>query len=166
MTSADMLVIEGLNKQFQRPGKPPVQAVKDFAIAIGKGEIVALLGSSGCGKTSTLRMIAGLESVTSGAITLAGRRIEQLAPSQRNVAMAFEGYSLPVDIVAETPFNEKTVYLTRTAEGAEILAALPAAAAGTLPHGRAFLSFPPEVALLFDRATRARIERQPMGARQ
>ena len=94
MSGGDMLVIEGLNKQFQRPRKPPVQAVRDFAIAIGKGEIVALLGSSGCGKTSTLRMIAGLESVTSGAITLNGRRIEQLAPSQRNVAMAFEGYSL------------------------------------------------------------------------
>src|ERR1700676_979327 len=61
---------------------------------IHKGEIVALLGSSGCGKTSTLRMIAGFEPVSSGGISLAGRRIESLAPAARNVAMAFEGYSL------------------------------------------------------------------------
>ena len=94
MNGADFLVIEALNKEFQRKGKTPVQAVKDLSLSIPQGEIVALLGSSGCGKTSTLRMIAGLESVTSGAITLNGRRIEGLAPAQRNVAMAFEGYSL------------------------------------------------------------------------
>ena len=94
MTSASALVIDRLNKVYQRPGKPSVHAVKDLSMSIAKGEIVALLGSSGCGKTSTLRMIAGLEGVTSGAITLAGRRIEALAPSGRGVAMAFEGYSL------------------------------------------------------------------------
>jgi multiple sugar transport system ATP-binding protein len=55
---------------------------------------VALLGSSGCGKTSTLRMVAGFEEVSAGAIALADRRIERLAPAARNVAMAFEGYSL------------------------------------------------------------------------
>ena len=94
MSGPDILTIAGLNKQFLRKGKTPVQAVKDLSMTIAKGEIVALLGSSGCGKTSTLRMIAGLESVTSGSITLNGRRIETLAPSMRNVAMAFEGYSL------------------------------------------------------------------------
>jgi multiple sugar transport system ATP-binding protein len=94
MSGPAILAIEGLNKQFLRKGKTPVQAVRDLSMTIAKGEIVALLGSSGCGKTSTLRMIAGLESVTSGAITLNGRRIETLSPSQRNVAMAFEGYSL------------------------------------------------------------------------
>ncbi|MDQ0471712.1 ABC transporter ATP-binding protein [Labrys wisconsinensis] len=88
------LTIDGVDKIYQRRGKPPVHAVKALDMAVGKGEIVALLGSSGCGKTSTLRMIAGFEAVTHGSISLAGRRIEHLPPAGRNVAMAFEGYSL------------------------------------------------------------------------
>jgi multiple sugar transport system ATP-binding protein len=63
-------------------------------MAIEDGEIVGLLGSSGCGKTSTLRMIAGFEDVTSGEIRLGDRVINRLAPARRNVAMAFEGYAL------------------------------------------------------------------------
>jgi multiple sugar transport system ATP-binding protein len=88
------LSIESVDKIYKRPGKPPVHAVQALDMTVDKGEIVALLGSSGCGKTSTLRMIAGFEGVSSGAIKLAGRRIDQLAPARRNVAMAFEGYSL------------------------------------------------------------------------
>lgn len=71
-----------------------VRAVQSLDLEVPSGEIVALLGSSGCGKTSTLRMIAGFESVTEGTITLGGRRIDGLAPARRNVAMAFEGYAL------------------------------------------------------------------------
>ncbi|CAM5771608.1 ABC transporter ATP-binding protein [Labrys miyagiensis] len=88
------LVIDKVDKIYQRRGKPPVHAVKSLDMAIEKGEIVALLGSSGCGKTSTLRMIAGFEEVSKGSISLAGRRVEHLPPAKRNVAMAFEGYSL------------------------------------------------------------------------
>ena len=94
MRAMDVLVIDKLNKHYGRPGKPAVHAVKDLSMTVRRGEIIALLGSSGCGKTSTLRMIAGLESVSSGTILLAGRTIEALPPSQRGVAMAFEGYSL------------------------------------------------------------------------
>jgi multiple sugar transport system ATP-binding protein len=57
-------------------------------------EIVALLGSSGCGKTTTLRMVAGFESVTDGEIRVGPRLVNALTPSQRNVAMAFETYAL------------------------------------------------------------------------
>jgi multiple sugar transport system ATP-binding protein len=88
------LSIENVDKIYQRRGKPPVHAVKSLNMAVKSGEIVALLGSSGCGKTSTLRMIAGFEDVSNGSIHLVGRRIENLAPAKRNVAMAFEGYSL------------------------------------------------------------------------
>ena len=88
------LSLASVDKIYQRRGKPAVHAVKSLGMDVGVGEIVALLGSSGCGKTSTLRMIAGFEDVTNGSITLAGRRIERLAPAKRNVAMAFEGYSL------------------------------------------------------------------------
>ena len=94
MTASPQLVIESLNKIYGRRDSPIVHAVKSLSMTVNKGEIVALLGSSGCGKTSTLRMIAGLESVSSGSISLAGRRIETLPPSARGVAMAFEGYSL------------------------------------------------------------------------
>ena len=67
---------------------------KSLSMSVEQGEIIALLGSSGCGKTSTLRMLAGFEAVSRGRIHLAGREIHTLAPVKRNVAMAFEGYSL------------------------------------------------------------------------
>ena len=88
------LSLAGVDKIYAPTAKKPVHAVKSLNLDVGKGEIVALLGSSGCGKTSTLRMIAGFESVTHGTITLGGRRIETLPPARRGVAMAFEGYSL------------------------------------------------------------------------
>lgn len=88
------LSIKKVDKIYQRRGKSPVHAVKALQMDVNKGEIVALLGSSGCGKTSTLRMIAGFEEVTSGMIELSGRRIDKLPPAQRGVTMAFEGYSL------------------------------------------------------------------------
>lgn len=80
--------------KFYGPVGHGVHAVRDVSMDFTKGEIVALLGSSGCGKTSTLRMIAGFEEVSRGSIMLAERDISRLAPAKRNVAMAFEGYSL------------------------------------------------------------------------
>ncbi len=75
-------------------GARAVHAVQDLDLAIEDGEFVALLGPSGCGKTSTLRMIVGLESVTSGAIHFGESEVTALEPQQRNVAMAFETYAL------------------------------------------------------------------------
>ncbi len=89
-----VLSLNSVDKIYQRRGKPPVHAVKALEMSVDKGEIVALLGSSGCGKTSTLRMIAGFEDVSHGDIVLAGRRVDRLPPARRGVAMAFEGYSL------------------------------------------------------------------------
>ena len=89
-----VLSLRDVDKIYAPTAKKPVHAVKSLNLDVRKGEIVALLGSSGCGKTSTLRMIAGFEEVTKGSITLAGRRIDALAPARRHVAMAFEGYSL------------------------------------------------------------------------
>jgi len=87
------LSLQGLNKYYG-PVLRGVHAVKDLDMEIRQGDIVALLGSSGCGKTSTLRMVAGFEEVSQGKIILAGREIQALPPVRRNVAMAFEGYSL------------------------------------------------------------------------
>jgi multiple sugar transport system ATP-binding protein len=88
------LSLRAIDKIYRRRGHTPVHAVKALSMDVGEGEIVALLGSSGCGKTSTLRMIAGFEEVSAGTIILGERRVEGLAPAARNVAMAFEGYSL------------------------------------------------------------------------
>jgi multiple sugar transport system ATP-binding protein len=83
------LTLDRVSKVYGQRGPNPVLAVDGVEMAIDDGEIVGLLGSSGCGKTSTLRMIAGFEDVTSGEIRLGGRVINQLAPARRNVAMAF-----------------------------------------------------------------------------
>jgi multiple sugar transport system ATP-binding protein len=88
------LSIRAVDKIYRPRGREAVHAVKALSMDVGRGEIVALLGSSGCGKTSTLRMVAGFEDVSAGAIALANRRVDRLAPAARNVAMAFEGYSL------------------------------------------------------------------------
>ena len=84
----------GVSKVYRTRGKAPVLAVDKVDLAADDGEIVGLLGSSGCGKTSTLRMIAGFEDVTSGAIRVGDRPIHGLLPKDRGVAMAFEGYAL------------------------------------------------------------------------
>ena len=85
------LVLDHLSKAY---GRSATRAVQDLNLRIENGQFIALLGSSGCGKTSTLRMIAGFEAVTEGSIALSGRRIDGLPPARRNVAMAFEGYAL------------------------------------------------------------------------
>ena len=56
--------------------------------------MVCLLGPSGCGKTTTLRMIAGLERATSGDIIIAGRRVNDVPPDKRDIAMVFQFYAL------------------------------------------------------------------------
>ena len=88
------LVISKLDKIYRPSRKAPVHAVQSLDLTVKSGEIVALLGSSGCGKTSTLRMIAGFEDVSGGSITVAGKAIHELPPSARGVAMAFEVDSL------------------------------------------------------------------------
>ena len=88
------LVLEQVTKIYRPRRKEPVLAVDHVDLAIDDGEIVGLLGSSGCGKTSTLRMIAGFEDVSEGTIRLGERAIERLPPARRGVAMAFEGYAL------------------------------------------------------------------------
>ena len=66
----------------------------DVDLKIGDGEFVVLVGPSGCGKSTLLRMIAGLESVTSGEIRIAGKRVNELAPKDRDIAMVFQSYAL------------------------------------------------------------------------
>ena len=66
------LHLKSVNKKYNPGSAHEVHAVQDPDLAVGRGEIVALLGSSGCGKTATLRMIAGFEEVTSGEVDIDG----------------------------------------------------------------------------------------------
>ncbi len=69
-------------------------AVKPMDLTIADGEFVCLLGPSGCGKTTTLRMISGLESVTTGKILLNGRNVTWRHPRNRDIAFVFQFYAL------------------------------------------------------------------------
>ena len=68
--------------------------IRKLNLHIQHGEFVVLLGPSGCGKTTTLRALAGLESIDSGEIRIGGRRVDQLPPQQRDTAFVFQLYSL------------------------------------------------------------------------
>lgn len=69
-------------------------AVNDVSIDIADGEFVILVGPSGCGKSTLLRMIVGLEDITSGDMVIGGKRVNDLAPRDRNLAMVFQNYAL------------------------------------------------------------------------
>ncbi|MEZ8005934.1 MAG: ABC transporter ATP-binding protein [Amylibacter sp.] len=68
--------------------------VEDFNLTIRDQEFLVLLGPSGCGKTTTMRMIAGLEDATAGDILIDGKRVNDLEPKDRDVAMVFQSYAL------------------------------------------------------------------------
>ena len=78
------------------------RVVKDFNLAVEKGEFISLLGPSGCGKTTVLRMVAGFETPTSGGIVIDGQEVTGLRANQRNIGMMFQAYALfPNMTVAE-----------------------------------------------------------------
>jgi multiple sugar transport system ATP-binding protein len=83
------ITISNVRKSF---GRVPVLQGVDLDIA--DGEFIVLVGPSGCGKSTLLRMIAGLEEVSSGDIAIAGRRVNDLAPKDRDIAMVFQSYAL------------------------------------------------------------------------
>jgi multiple sugar transport system ATP-binding protein len=70
------------------------QAVNDVSLDIADGEFMILVGPSGCGKSTLLRMIVGLEDITSGEMRIAGARVNEKAPRDRNLSMVFQNYAL------------------------------------------------------------------------
>src|SRR6266540_628814 len=70
------------------------EAVKALSLEIAEAELLVLVGPSGCGKTTALRMIAGLEDITSGDLFIGGRRMNDVMEKDRDIAMVFQSYAL------------------------------------------------------------------------
>jgi len=84
------ITLDRVSKQFA----DGTQAVDDLTLDVQDGEFMILVGPSGCGKTTALRMVAGLEEVTSGDIRIGDQVVNQLDPVDRDVAMVFQNYAL------------------------------------------------------------------------
>src|SRR3954462_5611235 len=69
-------------------------AVSEVDITIADGEFIILVGPSGCGKSTTLNMVAGLEDISSGELRIDGKRVNEKAPKDRDIAMVFQSYAL------------------------------------------------------------------------
>src|SRR5580692_1983990 len=69
-------------------------AVRDLNLEVRDGEFMVLVGPSGCGKTTALRMVAGLENISSGTLSIGGRPVNDLTPKDRDIAMVFQNYAL------------------------------------------------------------------------
>lgn len=83
------VLLENVTKKFN-----DVVAVKNINMEVKDQEFVVMVGPSGCGKTTTLRMVAGLEEITEGNIHIGDRRINDVPPKDRNIAMVFQNYAL------------------------------------------------------------------------
>jgi sn-glycerol 3-phosphate transport system ATP-binding protein len=82
--------LSGVKKSYTRD----VPVIHGVDATIADGEFIVIVGPSGCGKSTLLRMIAGLETITEGEIAIGGRRVNEVEPKDRNIAMVFQNYAL------------------------------------------------------------------------
>src|ERR1700726_491288 len=94
MSEASVQIKELVKTYLDDRGRPTFTAVKGINLNIEDGGFMVLVGLSGCGKSTTLRMIAGLERVTGGTISIGGRVVNNLEPKERGIAMVFQSYAL------------------------------------------------------------------------
>ncbi len=87
-----MATIEMSNMKKRYPNGADV--IRDVSLSIAEGEFMVLVGPSGCGKTTLLRMIAGLEDITGGDLMIGDRRVNDVSPKDRDIAMVFQNYAL------------------------------------------------------------------------
>ena len=115
---AETLVrIEGVSKLFGT-----FQAVKDVSLEVEKGEVFALLGGSGCGKTTLLRMMAGFEEPSAGRILIDGQDMAHVPPWQRPVHMMFQSYVLfpHMTVEANIGYGLKHELITKVQRAARV----------------------------------------------
>ncbi len=92
------VVLEHIGKRYDNG----FEAVVDLNLEVADGEFLVLVGPSGCGKTTALRMVAGLEDITAGELRIGDRRVNEVPPKDRDIAMVFQSYALyPHMTVAE-----------------------------------------------------------------
>jgi multiple sugar transport system ATP-binding protein len=84
------IALEQINKLYPNG----FHAVKDLDLDVGDGEFMVLVGPSGCGKTTALRMVAGLEEISSGTLAIGGKVVNDVTPKDRDIAMVFQNYAL------------------------------------------------------------------------
>ena len=120
------------------------EVIHDLSVKVNDGEFVVLVGPSGCGKSTLLRMVAGLEDITEGDISLDGKLINQVDPSERDVAMVFQNYalyphmsvydnmafSLKLRKLSKEEIDKKVKDAARTLEISELLERKPKALSG------------------------------------
>jgi spermidine/putrescine transport system ATP-binding protein len=105
-----LLRLEEISKTFGN-----TRVLKDVSLSVKSGEFITLLGSSGCGKTTTLRIIAGLERADSGRVFIAGEDVTEREPNRRNVNMVFQNYALfpHMNVAANIAYSLKLKKLPR-----------------------------------------------------
>src|SRR4051812_2078526 len=81
------VILQDIQKSFDK-----THVINNVSLNISDREFIVLVGPSGCGKSTLLRMIAGLENVTGGQIQIAGKRMNDVAPKDRDIAMVFQNY--------------------------------------------------------------------------
>jgi multiple sugar transport system ATP-binding protein len=86
-----IVTVDGLSKRYPGAAAP---AVHDVSFTVADREFMVLLGPSGCGKSTVLRMIAGLEPITSGTVSIDGRVVNEVPAKSRDIAMVFQSYAL------------------------------------------------------------------------
>src|SRR5699024_42413 len=84
------LKFDNINKIYEKD----IQAVSDFNLEISDKEFIVFVGPSGCGKSTTLRMIAGLEEISNGSLYIDEKKMNNVAPKDRDIAMVFQSYAL------------------------------------------------------------------------
>ena len=84
------IILDHIIKEFDKG----IKVIDDLNLTVYDGEFLVFVGPSGCGKSTTLRMIAGLESVTAGDIFIGEKRVNDIPPKDRDIAMVFQNYAL------------------------------------------------------------------------